>query len=74
MGEPKPVMIDGDLLDEAEDVGLDIRQIIETEVRCRIDATRQATPAAEADRDFIESYNRHIEKHGVAGEEYRRYG
>ena len=74
MGEPKPVMIDGDLLNEAEEVGLDIKEVIETEVRRRIVARRGTSPETGSDRAFVESYNRHIEEHGPAGEEHRRYG
>jgi post-segregation antitoxin (ccd killing protein) len=74
MGEPKPVLIDGTLLEEAEALGLEIRGLVERELRRRIEKRRTANAWAEENKQFVESYNRYIDQRGPAGDEYRRYG
>ena len=74
MGEPRPVLIDGALLAEAEALGLEVRSLVEEELRRLIEKRRTADNWAEQNRGFVESYNRHIDRHGPTGDEYRRYG
>jgi antitoxin CcdA len=74
MGEPTPVLIDGALLEQAEALGLEVRSLIEGELRRRIEKRRMADAWADENKEFIDSYNRHIDQHGPAGDEYRRYG
>jgi antitoxin CcdA len=74
MGEPKPVLVDGALVEEAEALGLEVRSLIEGELRRRIEKRRMADNWAEQNKEFVESYNRHIDENGPAGDEHRRYG
>jgi post-segregation antitoxin (ccd killing protein) len=74
MGEPTPVLIDKSLLEEAEALGLEIRSLLEGELRRRIEKRRMADAGADKNKEFVDSYNRHIDQHGLAGDEYRRYG
>lgn len=74
MGEPRPVLIDGALLEEAEALGLEVRSLIEGELRRRIEKRPMADAWADENKEFVDSYNRHIDRHGLVGDEYRRYG
>jgi post-segregation antitoxin (ccd killing protein) len=73
MGEPKPVLIDGALLAEAESLGLEVKNLLESELRRQVEKERVAKEWAEKNREFVESYNRYIDESGPAGGEYRRY-
>lgn len=74
MGELTPVLIDGALLQEAESLGLEVRSLLEGELRRRIEKRRMADAWAEENKEFVDSYNRYIDRYGTVGEEYRRYG
>jgi len=74
MGKPKSVLVDADLVKEAVDLGVDVRELVEGALRHRIEAEQRAARWAGENRSFVESYNQHIEKHGTFGEAYRRYG
>ncbi len=74
MGEPRPVLIDGALLEEAEALGLEVRSLIEGELRRRIEKRRMADAWADENKEFVDSYNRHIDQQGLVSDEYRRYG
>jgi post-segregation antitoxin (ccd killing protein) len=74
MGKPKSILVDADLLNEAVDLGVDVRELVESALRHRVEAEQRAARWAEENRSFVESYNQHIEKHGTFGEAYRRYG
>ena len=74
MGEPKPVLIDGALLAEAEALGIEVRSLLEEGLRRRVERRRTAENWAEQNKGFVESYNRYIDRHGLAGDEHRRYG
>lgn len=74
MSKPKSVLVDADLLNQAVDLGVDVREFVESALRRRVDAARRAARWAEENRSFVESYNQHIEQHGTFGEAHRRYG
>lgn len=64
--------IDADLLRDAKALGINLSQFAEEKLveevrRRRWDAWRSENRAA------IEAYNRHIERDGIFGEEYRRF-
>jgi antitoxin CcdA len=64
--------IDAELLKEAKTLGINISQFAEEKLaeevrRRRWEAWRNENRAA------IEAYNRHIERDGIFGEEYRRF-
>ena len=64
--------IDAELLKEAKILGINISQFAEEKLaeelrRRRWEAWRNENRAA------IEAYNRHIERDGIFGEEYRRF-
>ena len=74
MGELTPVLVDGALIAEAEALGLEVRSLVEGELRRRIEKRRMADTWADQNREFVETYNRYIDQHGLAGAEHRRYG
>ena len=74
MGELTSVPVDGALLAEAEALGLEVRSLIEGELRRRIEKRRMTDTWGEQNREFVETYNRHIDQNGLAGDKHRRYG
>jgi antitoxin CcdA len=77
IGEHKParkraanVSIDGDILDAAKAMNINLSQALEDELRKRVQTERDEKWRRE-NRSAIESYNRFIEKHGVFGEEFQ---
>ncbi len=74
MGEMKSVPVDGELLREAEALGVDAAALLETQLRRQVETARRARQWAEENRSFIDSYNRYIDDNGTVGEEYRQYG
>jgi len=73
MGEPRRVLIDGALLQEAEALGLAVG-LHSSRGRIAPLYRETADDGANQDEEFVDSYNRHIDEHGVAGDEYHRYG
>ena len=74
MGELTPVLVDGALIAEAEALGLEVRSLVEGELRRRIEKRRMADTWADQNREFVETYNRYIDQHGLSSTEHRRYG
>ena len=74
---PKPgpkravnVSVDAQILAAAKALGINLSQTLEDELRKRTQQAREAK-WREENREFIESYNRLIERAGVAGEEFQ---
>jgi len=70
--KPTNLSLDPALLAEAKRLGISLSSFVEEKLadevrRRRWDAWRAGNRAA------IEAYNRHIERDGIFGEEYRRY-
>jgi antitoxin CcdA len=74
---PKPgrkravnVTVDEDILSDAKQLGMNLSQVLEDELRRRVkeDKTRRWQ---EENREAIEAHNRFIEKHGIFGAKYR---
>ena len=74
MGEVKAVPVDGKLLEEAEAVGLNVRELVESELRRMIEKKRLAHEWYEQNREAVDAYNARIDSDGVIGDEHRRYG
>jgi antitoxin CcdA len=76
---PKPgrkravnVTVDEDVLAEAKQLGMNLSQVLEEELRKRV--TEEKTRRwQEENREAIEAHNRFIEKHGIFGEEFRNW-
>jgi antitoxin CcdA len=66
------VTVDENVLAEAKQLGLNLSQVLEDELRKRVkeEKTRRFQ---EEHRDAIEAHNRFTEKHGVFGEEFRNW-
>ena len=62
MGEPKPTMVDGELLEEAETLGLDIKALLDDELRRRIGRKRMANEWAEKNRDLVVRFLRALQR------------
>lgn len=71
MSEPKPVMIDSALLQEAESLGVEIENVLEAELRSRIERRKAARRWADENRGFVDSYNARIEREGLWHEHLR---
>jgi antitoxin CcdA len=76
---PKPgrkravnVTVDEHVLADAKQLGLNISQVLEDELRRRVkeEKTRRFQ---EEHREAIEAHNRFIEEHGIFGEEFRNW-
>ena len=66
------VTVDEDVLAEAKQLGLNLSQVMEEELRKRV--TEERTRRwQEENREAIEAHNRFIEKHGIFGEEFRNW-
>src|SRR5262245_8627781 len=76
---PKParkravnVTVDEDILAEAKQLGLNLSQVLNDELRRRV--TEEKIRRFEAEhREAIEAHNRFIDKHGIFGEEFRNW-
>ncbi len=66
------VTVDETVLTEAKELGLNLSQVLEDELRRRVkdEKTRRFQ---EEHRDAIEAHNRFIEKHGIFGAKYRSW-
>lgn len=66
------VTVDEDVLAEAKQLGLNLSQILEEELRKRV--TEERTRRFQEEHgEAIEAHNRFIEKHGIFGEEFRNW-
>ena len=66
------VTVDRDVLAEAKQLGLNLSQVMEEELRKRV--TEERTRRwQEEHREAIEAHNRFIEKHGIFGAKYRSW-
>ena len=80
IGQPPPpgrkravnVTVDENVLAEAKQLGLNLSQVLEDELRKRMkeEKTRRFQ---EEHHEAIEAHNRFIEKHGIFGEEFRNW-
>lgn len=70
----RAVKLDQSLLAEAEARGLDVSSELEGRLRQLVEKHRIAKAWEEENREAIERFNKYIDEHGPAGEEYRRYG
>ena len=77
---PKPgpkravnLSVDAEILAAAKAQGINLSQTLEDELRKRTQEAREAR-WREENRECIESYNRLIERAGVAGEEFQDWG
>ena len=76
---PKPrrkravnVTVDEDILSDAKQLGMNLSQVLEDELRKRV--TEEKTRRwQEENREAIEAHNRFIEKHGIWSEKYRSW-
>jgi antitoxin CcdA len=66
------VTVDENVLAEAKQLGLNLSQVLEDELRKRVkeEKTRRFQ---EEHRDAIEAHNRFIEKHGIWSAKYRSW-
>lgn len=71
MSEAKPVMIDGALLAEAAELGVEIENVLEAELRSRIEKGKAARRWADENREFVDSYNARIDRDGLWHEQLR---
>lgn len=76
---PKPgrkravnVTVDGDLLADAKDLGLNLSQLLEEELRGRV-TDEKTRRWEEENREALEAHNRFIEKHGIWSAKYRSW-
>ena len=66
------VTVDEQVLAEAKQLGLNLSQVLEDELRKRV--TEEKTRRwQEENREAIEAHNRFIEKYGIFGEEFRSW-
>ena len=66
------VTVDEHILAEAKELGLNLSQFLEDELRRRV--TEEKTRRwEEQNRDALEAHNRFIEKYGIFGEEFRNW-
>ena len=69
---PVNVTVDEDVLAEAKQLGLNLSQVLEDELRKRV--TEEKTRRwQEENREAFEAHNRFIEKHGIWSEKYRSW-
>lgn len=68
------IEIDEELVAEASRLGIDVRNLLEVELRQAIRKRQAANAWYAENREAIDAYNRYIEEHGVFGEEFRSYG
>ncbi len=66
------VTVDGDVLDEAREAGLNLSQTLERALTVTLRRNRQIAWQVE-NRKAIESINDHIERHGLFGDGHRRF-
>ncbi len=66
------VTIDRELAEEARRSDLNLSAICETAIAAEL-RKRRETDWIEANREAIESYNRHVAVHGVFGSQYRKF-
>jgi antitoxin CcdA len=80
IGQPPPpgrkravnVTVDESILAEAKQLGLNLSQVLEDELRRRV--TKERTQRwREENREALESHNRFIEKHGIWSTKYRSW-
>jgi antitoxin CcdA len=64
--------VDENVLAEAKQLGLNLSQVLEDELRKRV-AEERTRRFQEEHREAIEAHNRFIEKHGIFGEEFRNW-
>jgi len=63
---------DEDLLAEAKEYGISLSQVFQEALLTKVKAER-ARRWQEENREAIEAYNRHIEKHGIWAEKVRNW-
>ena len=66
------VTVDENVLAEAKQLGLNLSQVLEDELKKRVTEERTRR-FQEEHRDAIEAHNRFIEKHGIFGAKYRSW-
>jgi antitoxin CcdA len=66
------VTIDGDILAAAKELGINLSQTLEDELRRKLSQARAAR-WSEDNKTAIDSYNRFVEEHGIWSEEYRKW-
>lgn len=64
--------VDEDLLIEAKEYGISLSQTFQEALLAKVKAER-ARRWQEENREAIEEYNRHIEKHGIWAEKVRHW-
>ena len=64
---PVNLTADGDLVNDAKDFGFNLSQIFEDSLRQAVTEEKKRR-WQEENKEAIEAYNRHIEKHGTLGE------
>lgn len=64
------VTVDEDILAAAKEMGINLSQTLEDELRKRVTEAR-TQKWREENREAIESYNRFIDRNGVFGEEFQ---
>ena len=66
------VTVDEEVLSTAKQLGLNLSQVLEDELRRRV--TEEKTRRwEEENRETLEAHNRFIEKYGIFGEEFRNW-
>jgi len=66
------VTVDESVLAEAKQLGLNLSQVLEDELRTRVTEERTRR-FQEEHREAIEAHNRFVEKHGIFGAKYRNW-
>ena len=69
---PVNVTVDENVLAEAKQLGLNLSQVLEDELKKRVTEERTRR-FQEEHREAIEAHNRFIEKHGIFGAKYRSW-
>jgi antitoxin CcdA len=66
------VTVDGNVLADAKQLGLNLSQVLEDELRKRV--TEEKTRRFEEEhREAVDAHNRFIEKHGIWSAKYRSW-
>jgi post-segregation antitoxin (ccd killing protein) len=68
------VVIDPELIAEAESLGIDVEKVLASELKYRIQRRKDDLAWQDANKEAIERYNRYIEEHGPWYEQFRSEG
>ncbi len=72
MNTPQPIILDENLVEEARELGVEVQNVLEQELRYRIMKKKAALRWAEENRTFIDEHNARIERDGLWYERFFR--